>query len=94
MASTMIDTLKFAETFETAGFEAQKARALAAAMGEANAIVREDLVTKDYLDARLGELKGELKTAISEGQRSTLIWIFGMLVTLGGLGFAAYNTIA
>ena len=48
--ATMIDTLEFAARLEQAGFEHDKARALAAAFALANETGREDLVTRPYLD--------------------------------------------
>ncbi|WP_242139776.1 hypothetical protein [Sphingomonas sp. TREG-RG-20F-R18-01] len=52
-----IDTLAFAKSFEDAGFGHDQARVLANAFGTAQTTGREDLVTKDYLDARLAEMK-------------------------------------
>ena len=62
----MINTLEFAESFEQAGFDHDKARALAGAFAKAQESGREDLVTKPYLDARLSEMKVELIQAISD----------------------------
>ena len=61
-----IDTLAFAERFESAGFAHDQARALAAAFGQAGEAGREGLVTKEHLDARLAELENRLGTQIAE----------------------------
>lgn len=52
-----LDTLAFAERFESAGFGHDQARALAIAFAQSQEAAREDLVTKEYLDARLAEVK-------------------------------------
>ena len=58
----MIDTLKFARSFEQAGFATAQAEALTAAMAEMNRDWREDLVTKTDLRIALAELKSEFKS--------------------------------
>ena len=55
-----IDTLAFVQRFEDAGFGSEQARALAVAIGAANDAGRDDLVTKDHLDARLAEFRTEI----------------------------------
>ena len=55
-----VDTLAFAERFESAGFGHDQARVLAAAFGSAREETREGLVTKDHLDARLAEMEARL----------------------------------
>ena len=55
-----IDTLAFAERFESAGFGHDQARVLAAAFGQAQDGAREGLVTKADLDLSLSELEGRL----------------------------------
>ncbi|HEY4545732.1 MAG TPA: hypothetical protein VIG90_04820 [Pedomonas sp.] len=56
----MIDTLKFARSFQEAGFEARQAEALAVALAEASSQGREDLATK----ADLRQLENKLETKI------------------------------
>ena len=55
-----VDTLAFAERFESAGFEHEQARALAVAFGQKQDGAREGLITKADLDLSLAELEGRL----------------------------------
>lgn len=61
-----INTLEFAERFESAGFEHDKARALANAFASAQEVGRGNLVTKLYLDSRFAESDARLFKAMSE----------------------------
>lgn len=63
--NVLIDTLAFAKNFEDAGFDHDKARVLATAFGQTAVAGREDLVTKDYLNGRLGELEVRLVQQIA-----------------------------
>lgn len=58
--TAIIDTLEFADRFEKVGFEQPQARALAAAFASAGEAGREELVTKSFLDIRLGELEARM----------------------------------
>lgn len=71
MASISFDTLKLARKLEAAGFPAQQAADTAQALAEA---LSESIVTRDYLDLRLAELKVELLT-----------WMFGALAAQAGI---------
>jgi hypothetical protein len=62
----MINTLEFAEAFETAGFGHDQAKALAVAFGKSHEAGREDLVTTAHLDARLAELETRIVQAIAD----------------------------
>jgi hypothetical protein len=66
----VVDTLKLARRLEAAGFPAKQAADTAEAIGEA---IGESVVTREYLDLRLAELKVELLT-----------WMFGALAAPGG----------
>ena len=55
-----VDTLAFALRFESAGFDHDQARALAAAFSETRESARDGLVTKADLDLSLAELEGKL----------------------------------
>jgi hypothetical protein len=66
MATVTFDTLKFAKTLEAAGIPSQQAEAFTEAFRDATS---EELVTRDYLDARLEALKVDL-----------LKWVAGMLM--------------
>ena len=58
MTSPTFDTLKLSEELLAAGFEEKAARVLAEKFGE---LANEHLVTKEYLDFKIGELRNELK---------------------------------
>jgi hypothetical protein len=58
----MINTLEFAETFESAGFGHEQAKALASAFGRANEVGREDLMTR----TDLALFKSELMQALAD----------------------------
>jgi len=75
--NAMIDTLKFARSFQEAGFEARQAEALALALAEASSQGREDLATKADLrhletqletkfEAGLNQVRLEVKASIAE----------------------------
>lgn len=64
--ATAIDTLTFAERFESAGFEHVQARALASAFAQAHDTGREELVTRPYLDTKLVEVEARLAKQLTE----------------------------
>ena len=65
MTALAIDTLKLARRLrETAGFTPEHAEAAAEAF--ADAVAGTALVTKDHLDAKLAEVKAELKADLVE----------------------------
>ena len=65
MTSAAFDTLKLSRRLEEAGFTREQATGLAEAL---NDTLAETLVTRDYLDVRLAELKSDI-----------LKWMFGAL---------------
>ena len=71
MASVVVDTLKLARRLEAAGFPAKQAADTAEAIAEA---IGESVVTREYLDLRLAQLKVELLT-----------WMFGALAAQAGV---------
>ena len=76
MASVAFDTLKLAQRLEAAGFPSKQAQDMASAISDT---IIDTVVTREYLDLRLAELKAE-----------TLKWMFGVvgfqtLAILGGL---------
>jgi hypothetical protein len=74
MATITFDTLKFVERLKAAGVPEAQAKAEAEALQEALGTAAFDLVTKDYLDARL------------EASKSDLIkWIAALLIAQAGL---------
>lgn len=66
MTAVTFDTLKFAKKLEAAGLPVAQAEAIADAFREATS---EELVTRDYLDARLEAAKGDL-----------IKWMAGLLI--------------
>jgi hypothetical protein len=66
----MINTLEFAEAFETAGFGHDQAKALAVAFGKSHEASREDLVTIAHLDTRLAEFETRFMQAIADQSMS------------------------
>jgi hypothetical protein len=56
----MLNTLEFAEAFETAGFGHDQAKALAVAFGKAHEAGREDVITKLHLDLKMTELDARM----------------------------------
>jgi len=76
MSSVAFDTLKLAQRFEAAGFPPKQAQDMASAISET---IIDTVVTREYLDLRLAELKAEI-----------LKWMFGVvglqtLAILGGM---------
>ena len=86
MASVAFDTLKLAQRLEAAGFPPKQAQDMASAIAET---IVETVVTRDYLDLRVGEVRaeiGELRTEMFRLNGDTLKWIFGAVVAiLGGV---------
>jgi hypothetical protein len=77
------DTLKLADRLEAAGMPAQQAKGVAAALAET---ATANLVTREYLDLRLGEiearLRGEIatvRTEIAETKAELMRWIIGAI---------------
>jgi hypothetical protein len=61
-----IDTLAFAEKFESAGFGQDQARVLAIAFAQASDTARADAITKADLDIRLSELEGRINRQLGD----------------------------
>ncbi len=60
MVALTFDTLKFAEKLIAAGVPEAQAKAEAAALSEVLEINLKDVVTKEYLDYKLAEMKMDL----------------------------------
>ena len=71
MSAVTFDTLKFAKKLEAAGLPTPQAEAIAEAFREATS---EELVTRDYLDARLEAAKGDI-----------IKWVAGLLLAQAAL---------
>ena len=63
MSPVAFDTLKLARQLEAAGFPAQQAQDVASALSET---IGDVTLTRDYLDLRLGEMRGELDLRLGE----------------------------
>ncbi|MGE5442951.1 MAG: hypothetical protein ACM3Q0_07915 [Bacteroidota bacterium] len=74
----MIDTLKISRRLENADFSEKQAEELADILREA---VEGDLVTRDYLDAGMAEMKAPIDRAVSLLVR----WMIGL--TIAGVGW-------
>jgi hypothetical protein len=70
------DTLKLADRLEAAGMPSQQAKGVAAALAET---ATANLVTREYLDLRLSELRAETKADLSEAKAEILRWIIGAI---------------
>jgi hypothetical protein len=70
------DTLKLADRLEAAGMPSQQAKGVAAALAEA---ATANLVTREYLDLRLSELRAETKADLAEAKAEILRWIIGAI---------------
>lgn len=68
--STAIDTLKLYERLKAADLPEKAAKEIAEVIKDT---VEERLVTREYLDVRLAELKAEIVTSIIK-------WVAGMLI--------------
>jgi hypothetical protein len=102
MASVAFDTLKLAQRLEAAGFPAKQAQDMASAIADT---IVDTVVTQEYFDLRLGEIRGEIGTVrgeigelraatardIAEAKADMLKWMFGAvgLQTLAILGGVA-----
>jgi len=91
--NAMIDTLKFARSFQEAGFEARQAEALAVALAEASSQGREDLATKADLrhletqletkfEAGLSKVRLEMKASIADVKADLVRWLIGSQAVL------------
>jgi hypothetical protein len=77
------DTLKLADRLEAAGMPPQQAKGVAAALAET---ATANLVTREYLDLRLGELEARLRgeiaavrAEIAETKGELMRWIIGAI---------------
>ena len=84
MSPVAFDTLKLAQRFEAAGFPPKQAQDMASAIAET---IVDTVVTREYLDLRLGEIRVEL----GELKAEVMKWMFGAvgLQTLAILGGVA-----
>lgn len=98
MSAVAFDTLKLAQRLEAAGFPPKQAQDVASALSET---IGAAIVTREYLDLRLGEMRAELdlrlgeiratmatRAELAEAKGEVLKWVFGAvgLQTLAILG--------
>jgi hypothetical protein len=84
MATIAFDTLKLARRLEAAGFPREQAAGAAEAIAE---VVGEAIVTRDYLDRRLGEtdaritaVEANLRAHIADVRADLLKRVIGLLL--------------
>jgi hypothetical protein len=90
MTSVAFDTLKLAQRLEAAGFPSKQAQDMASAIAET---IVETVVTREYLDLRIGEVRGEIsdvRREIAEAKADLVKWVVGAvglqtLTILGGV---------
>ena len=88
MSSVAFDTLKLAQRLEAAGFPPKQAQDMASAISET---IIDTVVTREYLDLRLAELRADTATRLAELKAEMLKWMFGAvgLQTVAILGGVA-----
>ena len=85
MAAITFDTLKCARRLKAAGFTDQNAEGLAEIMAEAFVANVDNLVTKDYLDARLAIIQGQIRLLFWAQGLTIAVIVLPQLKTLLGL---------
>jgi len=78
MTAVTFDTLKFAKKLEAAGLPTPQAEAIADAFRDATS---DQLVTRDYLDARLEGIKSSIEAAKGD----LIKWVAGLLIAQAAL---------
>jgi len=88
MGAVAFDTLRLAQRLEAAGLPGKQAQEIAGALSDT---IGDTVVTREYLDLRLGEAAARLEGKIAEARAETLKWMFGAvgLQTLAILGGVA-----
>jgi hypothetical protein len=89
MGAVACDTLKLAQRLEAAGLPGRRqAQEIASAIAET---IGDAVVTREYLDLRLGEATARLEAKIAEARAEILKWMFG---TVGLQTFAILGGVA
>ncbi|HEX3882579.1 MAG TPA: hypothetical protein VHW66_07975 [Stellaceae bacterium] len=99
MGAIAFDTLRLAQRLEAAGLPSRQAQEMAGALGDT---IGDAVVTRDYLDLRLGEMhteldlrlgemRAEMATKVEVAKNEILKWMFGAvgLQTVAILGGVA-----
>jgi len=58
---------------------------LSSALADALASATHNLVTRDYLDAKLAELRGELRVEMHKMKADIIKWMAGLLILQAGV---------
>ena len=82
MTTITFDTLKFANKLKSAGVPEKQAEAEAEAISEALEVNLKDLVTKEYLDAKLQQELAPIRTdlAVLKADSVTIKWMMGIII--------------
>jgi hypothetical protein len=75
------DTVVFMDALLDGGFPEKQAKALATALFQ---LIDSQLVTKDYLDMRLTELRAELRASQASMKAELIQWLCGILIVQTG----------
>ena len=88
MRSLVFDTLRLAQRLEAAGFPSKQAQDMASAISDT---IVDTVVTREYLDLRMTELRADTTTHLAELKAEMMKWMFGAvgLQTLAILGGVA-----
>lgn len=78
MTTIVFDTLKLSRKLKAGGFSPEQADTLAEALGETS---NDELVTRDYLDAKLQEVNAN----IHEAKAEMIKWLAGLLIAQAAL---------
>ena len=70
------DTLRLAQRLEAAGFPAGQAQQMASTLGER---IGDAVVTREFFDLRLAEMRTALVRDIAEGKAEILKWMIGAI---------------
>jgi hypothetical protein len=77
MTTLTFNTLKYANRLKSAGLPDKQADEAALALAEVMGDISEmsDLVTKQYLDLKIAEIKAETKSQIAESEARLIKWV-------------------
>ncbi|MBV8971836.1 MAG: DUF1640 domain-containing protein [Sphingomonadaceae bacterium] len=89
----MIDTLKLARNFETAGFATPQAEALTAALVDLRADAREDLATRDDLKAGMSEVRAEIRESRTESKSDLRVAVADLKIEIATAVSSSQNKI-
>ena len=85
MLAITFDTLRYARRLQSAGVPAQQAEVQAELMAEAFGFYIDNLVTREYLDARLATLEQGLEKRFAGIERTLALHSWIMAITAAGV---------